>query len=145
MDIDRTLFAKEGMERLEAELVDKAKMVMDSDSTLAMTNLFQLIQGLAGHLTEGMIAVGFPEAEAETQAWLAAWGKLRTLLDSETWFGHEVATYIERNISLINPDTQTSESGEPLDAATRNFYRTFLDYVEHPAVHQTAAWLYEEI
>src|SRR5260221_590086 len=118
MELDKTLFKKEAVERLDAEFVEKARMVIFSDDAIALDNLFQIVGGYAGHLTDGMVSAGFPETEAKVQGWQAAWSKLRRLLDQQTHSTQEVAAYLERNMGNINPDTVVTDSGEPLDSAT---------------------------
>jgi hypothetical protein len=145
MEIDKTLFRPEAAEPFEHELLDRARLVLDTDRTEALGYLFELVGGYAEHLSAGMTGAGFPEDEAKSQGWQIAWSKLRRLLDAETGHTREVAAYLERNIGVINPNSIISDAGEPLDPATRTFYRTFMDAVDHPAVHQTAAWLYEDI
>ncbi len=143
MEFDTALFTPEHAERFEGELVERARVVMDTDELLAVDNLFQLVRGSADYNAQGLVDVGYPEDEAALLGWQAAWSKLRKNLDTETDFTHEIATYMERNISRVNPDAVVSSSGEPLDAPTRTFYRTFIDSVEHPYVHPTSRWLFE--
>lgn len=145
MEIDPTIYRPDATEPFEHELLDRARLVLDTDRTEALAYLFDFVEGYAEHLSTGLSAAGFPEDEAKGQGWQTAWTKLRQLLDAETGHTREVAAYLERNIGIINHDSCTSDAGEPLDPATRTFYRTFMDAVEHPAVHQTAAWLYEDI
>ncbi len=142
MDVDPALYRPEATERLDLELVEATKVVIDTDERQALHNLFDLLSGWAEHLKVGMVAVGFEEYEAGLQSWQVVWNRYRRLLDEETNLTTEVAAYIERNLGFAVPDTKTT-AGEPLDPLIRTFYRTFVDRIEHPAIHPTAAWLFE--
>lgn len=143
MEVDPGLYEREAVERFEQELLEKSRMVMDTDELLALANLFQLISGYASHLQQGMVAAGFDEDDAATQGWRTAWTALRQILDYETPFVCDLATTMERGLGSLHDGTVVSEVGEPLDPLTRTFYQTFITKLESPAVHPTAAWLYE--
>jgi hypothetical protein len=98
---------------------------MATDELLAVGNLFQLLGGSADYTTARLVEVGYPEAEASLLGWQTVWSRLRTLLDSQTHFTHEIAAYMERNIGKVNPYTEISSTGEPLDPPTRTFYKDF--------------------
>lgn len=133
------------LDTFEAELLGAAKIVIDTDERTALANLYGLVEGFAGHLSKGMVSAGFPEDEALIQGWQTAWAKLRGVVNEESGWLTEIASYLDRNIGEINPAGRISEAGEPLDPATRTFYRVFIDRIEHPAVHPTAAWIHEAI
>lgn len=143
MAVDPSLFERQAAERLEAELLERSRVVMDTDERLALANLFELVGGYALHLQTGMETAGFESQEASTQAWRTAWGALRRVLDTETHFIHDLATTLERNLGGLHDGTVVTDTGEPTDPLTRTFYQTFITKLEHPGVHPTAAWLYE--
>ncbi len=143
MNTDPGLFRVEAKERLEVELAEKAKLIIDTDLPEALTNLTDLVGGYANHLSLGMESAGFPENEAQVQGWQTAWDKLRAVLDSETPYTIEVATYVERNLGMIASTSTFDDYGTPQDPITKTFYRAFVDRIDHPAVHPTAAWLFE--
>ena len=143
MEVDPTLYRPEATDRLDLELIEATKVIIDTDELQALHNLFDILTGWAGHLSAGMVAAGFEEYEAELQSWQVVWNKYRRLLDEETDLTTEMAAYIEKNIHFAAPGAIATTSGEPLDPPTRTFYRTFVDRIEHPAIHPTAAWLFE--
>jgi len=142
MEISASLYVPESAERLDNAIFDAAKIVMETDDVDALQDLFNLLDGYAVHLEDGMLEVGFDAEEAESQAWSTTWESLRRVLAGRTPVISELGGYIERNLSTIYPYQEFDGAGEPLDAITRSFYRTFINHLEHPAIRQTAGWLF---
>lgn len=144
MEFEPKLYEREATERLEQEILDRAKLVMETDESGALGMLYQLLAGYAEHLARGLELVDYPKYEASLHGWHTAWSKLRNVLGEETLYVPEIASYLDRNMGTLNHEMEISDGGEALDPISRSFYRVFIDRLEHPSVHPTALWLHEE-